>query len=59
MKVFDDKNNIVYALNNKSTYKAQIGKLKDNSYAAIKPLKNTFIELNELLKSFSHLELRK
>ena len=29
-------------------------KLKDNSYAAIKPLKNTFIELNELLKSFSH-----
>ena len=59
MTVFDDKNNIVYTSNNKITNKAQVVKLKDNSYPAINPLKNTSIEPNELLKSFSHLELRK
>ena len=32
--------------------------LKDNRYAAIKPFKNTFIKLNNLLESFSHIELR-
>ena len=36
----------------------QIVKLKDNRYAAIKPLKNKFIKLNNLLESFSHIELR-
>ena len=32
--------------------------LKDNRYAAIEPFKNTFIKLNNLLESFSHIELR-
>ena len=32
-------------------------KIDDDRYAAIKPLKDKFIKLNELLNSFSHLEL--
>ena len=60
LTVFDENNNIVYTSsnNNYSTSKAQIVKLKDNRYAAVKPLKNKFIKLNKILESFSHLELR-
>ena len=57
LTVFDE-NNIVYTSSNNSTNKAQIVKLKDNRYAAVKPLKNKFIKLNKILESFSHLELR-
>ena len=38
--------------------KAQKAKLKNNRYAAIKPLKNKFIKLIKSLESFSHIELR-
>ena len=58
LTVFDENNNIVYTSNNNSTNKAQIVKLKDDRYAAIKPLKNKFIKLNKTLESFSHTELR-
>ena len=58
LTVFDENNNIVYTSSNNSTNKAQIVKLKDNRYAAVKPLKNKFIKLNKILESFSHLELR-
>ena len=44
--------------NNNSTNKAQTVKINNYRYAAIKLPKNKFIKLNELLKSFSHLELR-
>ena len=57
LTVFDENNNIVYTSSNNSTNKAQIVKLKDNRYAAVKPLKNKFIKLNKILESFSHLEL--
>ena len=33
-------------------------KINSYRYAAIKPLKNKFVKLNKLLKSFSHLDLR-
>ena len=58
LTVFDENNNIVYTSNSNSTNKAQIVKLKDDRYAAIKPLKNKFIKLNKILESFSHTELR-
>ena len=52
------ENNITYMPNNNSTNKAQVVKINNYRYAAVKPQKNKFIKLNELLKSFSHLELR-
>ena len=57
MTVFDEKNKIIYKPNNISVNKARIVKIDDDRYAAIKPLKDKFIKLNELLNSFSHLEL--
>ena len=48
----------MYTSKNNSANKAQIVKLKNSRYAAIKPLKNKFIKLNKLLASFSHVELR-
>ena len=54
----DGKNIIIYKPNNNSANKAQIVKIENDGYAAIKPLKDKFIKLHKLLKSFSHLELR-
>ena len=58
LTIFDENNNIIYTPNNNSTNKAQMVKLNNYRYAAVKPQKNKFIKLNEILKSFSHLELR-
>ena len=58
LTVFDEKDKIIHKPNNNSTHKVQIVKIENDGYAAIKPLKDKFIKLNELLKSFSHLELR-
>ena len=58
LTVFDENDNIIYLPKNISTNKGQIVKFKDNSYAAIKPFKNKFLKLDELLNSFSHLDLR-
>ena len=58
LTVFDENNKILCTSKTNSTNKVQIVKLKDNRYAAIKPLKNKFIKLNNLLESFSHIELR-
>ena len=58
LTVFDENNNIIYTPNNNSTNNAQIVKINNYRYAAVKPLKNKLIKLNELLKSFSHLKLR-
>ena len=55
--MFDEKNKIIYKPNNISVNKAWIVKIDDDRYATIKPLKDKFIKLNELLNSFSHLEL--
>ena len=58
LTIFDENNNIIYLPKNNSINKAQIVKLQNNKYAAVKPLKNKFIKLNKILESFSHLELR-
>ena len=56
--VFDENNKILYLSKNNWTNKAQKAKLKNNRYAAIKPLKNKFIKLIKSLESLSHIELR-
>ena len=58
LTVFDENDKKIYSSKNNSTNKAQIIKLKNNWYAAIKPLKNKFIKLDKLLAFFSHIELR-
>ena len=58
LTIFDENNEILYSSKNNSTNKAQIVKLKNDRFAAIKPLKNKFIKLHKLLESFSHIELR-
>ena len=41
-----------------SANKAYIVQLKNNRYAALKPLKNKFMRLEKMLKTFSHKELK-
>ena len=57
LTVFDENNNITY-LPICSANKAQIVKINNSRYAAVKPLENKFIKLGKLLESISHLELR-
>ena len=56
--VFNEDKKIIYSPNNFTPNKASIVRTSDNRYAAIKPLKDNFIKLKELLQSFSHSELR-
>ena len=56
--VFNEDKKIIYSPNNFTPNKASIVRTNDNRYAAIKPLKDNFIKLKELLQSFSHSELR-
>ena len=58
MTAFDENDNIVYMWNNNSSNKAQIVKINNYRYAAMKPFKNKFVKLDELLDSFPHLDLR-
>ena len=48
----------IYITKNNSDNKGQIVQLKNNRYAALKPVKNKFIKLDKMLTSFSHKELR-
>ena len=58
LTIFDETNKNIYTTKNNSTNKAQIVKLKNNRYAAFKPLKNKFIKLDKILAPFSQIELR-
>ena len=58
LTVFDENNKRIDTSKYNSDNKAEIAKLKNNRYAAIKPLKNNFIKLDRLLASFSQIELR-
>ena len=59
MTVFDENKNRIYTSRNNSTIKAQIVKLQNNNrYAALKPFKNKFVKLDEILRSFSEKELK-
>ena len=59
LTIFDENNRKIYITKNNSDNKTQIVKLKNNRYAALKPLKNKCIKLDEMLISFSCKELRK
>ena len=52
--VTDDDKKILYISNNISSIRAKIVKLKNNRYAAIKPVKNKYIKLKGILRLFSH-----
>ena len=58
LTIFDENNKRIYMTESNSTSKSQITKLKNNRYAALKPLKNKFIKLDKILASFSHIESR-
>ena len=58
MTIFDENNKKIHTTKNKSANKAQIVQLKNNRYAALKPLKNKFIKLDKTLTSCPHKELR-
>ena len=58
LTAFDENDNIVYMSNNNSSNKAQIVKINNYRDAAMKPFKNKFVKLDELLDSFPHLDLR-
>ena len=57
LTVIDDDKNILYISHNISSIRAEIVKLKNNRYATIKPVKNKYIKLKEILRLFSHKEI--
>ena len=59
LTIFDEDNKKTYTTKNDSTNKAHIVQLKSNRYAALKALKNKFMRLEKMLKSFSCKELKK
>ena len=58
LTVYDEHNKIIYSPNNYNTLnKAQVPKINNDRYAAIRPIKDNYIKLKELLQSFSRSEL--
>ena len=56
LTTFDEDKKKIYTTRNNSADKAKIIHLKYDIYAAIKPLKNKFMKLDKILKSFSNKE---
>ena len=56
LTVYDEHNEILYEPINKSNNKAYIVKI-NNRYHALKPDKDKFVQLKQLLKQFTHKEL--
>ena len=50
LTIFDEDNKIIYFANNNSDNEAQIVKINKYRYAGIKPSKDYFIKLKQLLK---------
>ena len=57
LEIIDEDRNIVYSPSNTNNSEAVIIKLKNNRYAALKPIKNKYIKLKEILQSFTHKEI--
>ena len=53
LRIFDKNNEMIHQTNDNGDTKANIIKINNNRYAAIKPIKNKSIKLNELMKSHS------
>ena len=59
LTIFDENKNKIYVTKIDSANKAQIVKWENNDRcAALKPLKNKFVKLDEILGSFSQKELK-
>ena len=59
LTILGENKNEIYTTKNNSNTKAQIIKLENNDrYAALNTLKNKFIKLDEILRSFSEKELK-
>ena len=58
LTIFNENSKKVHITKNNCANKAQIVQLKDNRYAALKPVRSKFIKLDRILTSFSHEELR-
>ena len=56
LTVYDENNKLLYNSKNKSNNKAYITKL-NNRYHALKPDKDKFVQLKQLLKQFTYKEL--
>ena len=56
LTVYNEHNEILYEPINKSNSEAYIVKI-DNKYHALKPDKDKFMQLKQLLKQFTHKEL--
>lgn len=46
-------NDIMYYPTNNTSTKVKIGKMNEDRYAGLKPIKNKYIKFNELIKSFT------
>ena len=57
LEIIDEDRNIVYSPSNTTNNKAVIVKLKNNRYAALKPIKNKYVKLKEIVRSFSYKEI--
>ena len=57
LTVIDDDKIFLYISRNKSRIRPKIVKLENNRYATIKPVKNKYIKLKEILRLFSHKEI--
>ena len=58
LKIFNENQEQIYTSSNNTPYQANIVQLKNNRYTAMKPSKNEYTQLNEILKSFSQIELK-
>ena len=56
LTVYDENNELLYNSKNKSNNKAYITKI-NNRYHALKPDKDKFVQLKQLLKQSTHKEL--
>ena len=57
LNVYDENHNLIHQSINNSNKKACIVKVNNNRYHALKPNKDKYIQLRELLKEFSEKEL--
>ena len=58
LTVFDEDNKIIHHSINSGINKVQLVKINNDRYNAIKPANSSYIKINKLLQSLSHLELR-
>ena len=58
LNISNEDKKYIYASGNNSSHQVNIIQLKNNRYAAIKPLKNKCTQLNGILKSFCHMKLK-